>query len=89
MLFTYDQSFRTDWNMTPNRQVKRDKIDKLCADYGIQPKHIVYVGKEKYEKRSYVTEKHELIERFFRIWPHIRRQRELDEETQPVGFPWC
>lgn len=68
VLFSYDQSFRTDWNMTVDRQSKRDKIDDLCANYGIKLKQVVYIGKKKYEKRSYVTEKHELIQRFFRLW---------------------
>ena len=66
MLFTYDQAFRTDRKSTALRDEKTRRIRKLCKEYGITESQIVYVGKEKYEKRSFVREKHELIEKFFR-----------------------
>ncbi len=65
MLFTYNPEFRRDRNTTARRAALVQHFDDCLKEVGIDEKRIVYVGKEKGESRSYVTESPELLRTFF------------------------
>ena len=65
MLFTYNPEFRRDRNTTARRAALVQHFDDCLKEVGVDEKRIVYVGKEKGESRSYVTESPELLRTFF------------------------
>ncbi len=65
MLFTYNPEFRRDRNITARRTPLVQHFDDCLKEVNIDAKRIVYVGKEKGESRSYVTESPALLRTFF------------------------
>lgn len=65
MLFTFNQKFRLDRPPTATRQAQVKHLRNCMSRYHIKKERIVYVGKPKSETRTYVTEKSELIRKFF------------------------
>lgn len=65
MLFTYHQKFRRDRSPTKKRQAEVAYLDECLRRHAIGADRIVYVGQEKGEHRTFVTESSDLIRRFF------------------------
>ena len=68
MLFTYNQKFRRDRNPTEKRNAEVVHLDECLTRYEIDEDRIVYVGKEKGENRTFVTENADLVRRFFEVY---------------------
>ena len=66
MLFTYNPEFRRDRNTTARRATLVQHFDDCLKEMGIDVNRIVYVGKEKGESRTYVTESSALLKIFFK-----------------------
>lgn len=66
MLFTYNPEFRRDRNTTARRAALVQHFDDCLKEMDIDIKRIVYVGKEKEESRTYVTESPALLRIFFK-----------------------
>lgn len=73
MLFTYNPEFRRDRNTTARRATLVQHFDDCLKEIGIDAKRIVYVGKEKGESRSYVTESAALLRIFFKHYKIPKR----------------
>jgi hypothetical protein len=67
IMFTYNQAFRRDRNVTEKRAAALKRIDSLLRKYKIDKSRIVYVGKQSNEKRTFVGESPNLVKRFFEI----------------------
>lgn len=65
MLFTYNPAFRQDRSSTARRAALVQHFDDCLNEKGIDVKRIVYVGEEKGESRSYVSESPALPRYFF------------------------
>lgn len=65
MLFTYNPEFRRDRNPTARRIALVQHFEDCLKENSIDRKRIVYVGKEKRESRSYVSESPALLRIFF------------------------
>ena len=65
MLFTYNPAFRQDRRSTARRAALVQHFDDCLNEKGIDVKRIVYVGEEKGESRSYVSESPALPRYFF------------------------
>ena len=65
MLFTYDQKFRRDRSPTEKHKAEVAYLDECLTRYEICADRIVYVGKEKGENRTFVTESANLVRSFF------------------------
>jgi len=66
MLFTYNPEFRRDRNTTARRTTLVQHLDDCLKETGIDANRIVYVGKEKDESRTYVTESSALLRIVFK-----------------------
>lgn len=65
VLYTYNPKFRTDRSRTKKRDGDRQHL-QLCLDTSaLDPNRVVYVGKAKGEKHTYVPESPDLVRRFF------------------------
>jgi transposase len=73
MLFTYNPDFRQDRNTTARRATLVQHFDDCLKEIGIDVKRIVYVGKEKGESRTYVTESPALLQIFFKHYKVPKR----------------
>jgi transposase len=68
VLFTYNQNFRLDRPSTARRDAQMEHLLERLAHYGIDKSRIIYVGKDKNEKETYVRESPDLIRRFFALY---------------------
>lgn len=68
ILFTFNQNFRWDRNPTARRDTQVEHLRERLAHYGIKKDRIIYIGKDKGEKETYVKESPALLRRFFEIY---------------------
>jgi len=68
VLFTYNQEFRFDRNETPRRLGQLDKLNRTLETSNIDPRRIIFVGKQKGEGRCYVPESSSLVRQFFALY---------------------
>ena len=65
MLVTDNINFRLDRDKTPAKKKRMNYVKSCCQEFNISSKRIVYVGKDKDERRRYVHEDVDLVRRFF------------------------
>ncbi len=68
VLFTYNQNFRWGRPSTARRDAQVEHLRERLAHYGISKDRVMYIGKEKGEKETYVKESPALLRRFFEIY---------------------
>src|SRR4051794_15198148 len=68
VLFTYSQNFRWGRPSTARRDAQVEHLRERLAHYGISKDRVIYIGKEKGEKETYVKESPALLRRFFEIY---------------------
>jgi transposase len=68
ILFTYNQNFRWDRNPTVRRAAQVEHLRERLAHYGINKVRVIYIGKDKGEKETYVKESPALLRRFFGVY---------------------
>ena len=68
VLFTFNPKFRRDLSKTVARCLLEKALDAALEEYDINPNRVVYVGKPKGEKRTYVPETAELVRLFFGVY---------------------
>lgn len=85
-LFTFNGKFRLD-RVGRNAWVQeRDKLKEALVRYGIEAKRVIYIGAEKNETRTYVSESADLLRRFFALY-HVRRKEVVFSDNGTAFFP--
>lgn len=85
-LFTFNGKFRLD-RVGRNAWVQeRDKLEEALVRYGIEAKRVIYIGAEKNEARTYVSESADLLRRFFALY-HVRRKEVVFSDNGTAFFP--
>lgn len=77
ILFTFNQNFRLDRPSTARRETQVEHLRERLAHHGISKHRVIYVGKDKGEKETYVKESPALLRRFF---------EEYEVPTDAVAF---
>jgi transposase len=66
VLYTYNAAFRSDSKGSHHHKARKlAKLKAVCEDTGIPADRVVYIGKEKGERRTYVAESAQLLSLFF------------------------
>lgn len=68
LLFTYNQEFRRDRKRTARRDAQVGHVDECLERHHIDASRVVYVGVEKGEGRTYVSESAALLRHFFVLY---------------------
>lgn len=85
-LFTFNGKFRLD-RVGRNAWVQeRDKLEEALVRHGIEAKRVIYIGAEKNETRTYVSESADLLRRFFALY-HVRRKEVVFSDNGTAFFP--
>lgn len=85
-LFTFNGKFRLD-RVGRNAWVQeRDKLEEALVRYGIEAKRVIYIGAEKNETRTYVSESAHLLRRFFALYRVRRKNKEVVFSDNGTAF---
>lgn len=105
VLFTYNPHFRFDAPLPKRDGVRkaqilerREYLLKTLREFNIDKSRIIYVGELKGEKRTYVSEDPSLVEKFFALYPSIKKTKIFSDNGkkmnsgdgkvfEKVGFP--
>jgi hypothetical protein len=68
VLFTFNQEFRRDRTSTARRAEQVEHLRERLSYYGINKHRVIYIGKDKGEKETYVKESPDLLRRFFKLY---------------------
>lgn len=72
-LFSYNGKFRLDRVGRKAWVQDREVLVSTLARYGIQTKRVIYLGTDKSESRTYVSESADLLRRFFELYSIPKR----------------
>lgn len=71
ILFTFNPIFNNKRNTNTATRINPAKLrDDLFGVYDIDPKHVVFIGAQKKEKRVYAKENADIIRQFFSLQDH-------------------
>jgi len=68
ILFSYNQKFRRDRRRSSKRDRQLQKLDHYLEKCNVEAYRVVYVGKDKHEKRTYVPASVDIIQRFLDVY---------------------
>lgn len=86
VLFTFNGKFRLDRFGRKAWVEEKEKFKGALLRYGVDPKRVVYIGKEKNETRTYAAESADLLRRFFEVY-QVRTKGVVFSDNGAAFFP--